>query len=241
MVWKRYSKRLKDLLGLEGSPIAVTYSMTPATGAQKGKRMVCRALLEARNGKIINLSKETSACPGGTWHLGLGPKPTGDQDKFLKKFLVEGEKLFCSIATFNRMISLTTPAPYGLADYVILSPLEKAKQEPDLVVFLCNAEQACRLVTLANYQDGIPPKVEIVGSACHMAIGYPIVSGEINVSLLDYTARKWQKFRPDDLFVSIPCHKMPNLMDSIDYCSAGTAAVELPEGFRRRRQTAGGG
>jgi len=237
MVWKKYSKRLKDLLGLEGSPIAVTYSMTPASGAQKGKRMVCRALLEARDGKIINLSKESSACPGGTWHLGLGPKPTGDQDKFLKRFLVEGEKLFCSIVTFNRMVSLTTPAPYGLAENVILSPLEKAKLEPDLVVFLCNAEQACRLITLANYRDGIPPKLEIAGSACHMAIAYPIVSGEINVSFLDYTARKWQKYRPDELFVSIPYYKMPNLMDSIDSCSAGTAEVELPEGVRRLRDS----
>ncbi len=241
MVWKKYSQRLKDLLGLEGSPIALTYSMTPATGAQKGKRTVCRALLEARDGKIINLSKESSACPGGTWHLGLGPKPTGDQDKFLKKFLVEGEKLFCSIATFNRVMSLGTQPPYGLADNVILSPLEKARQEPDLVVFLCNAEQACRLLTLANYKDGIPPKVEIVGSACHMAIAYPIVSGEINVSFLDYTARKLQKFRPDELFVSIPYHKMPNLMDSIESCSAGTAEVELPAVMRRRRQTPGGG
>jgi len=75
--------------------------------------------------------------------------------------------------------------------------------------------------------------VEIVGSACHMAIAYPIVSGEINVSFLDYTARKWQKYRPDELFVSIPYHRMQNLMDSIDSCSAGTAEVELPDGFRR--------
>ena len=233
MVWKKYSQMLKDLLGLEGSPVAVTYSMTPATGAQRGKRMVCRALLDARDGKIINLSAKTSACPGGSWHLGLAPRPTGEGDKFLKKFLVEGEKLFCSIATFNRVMSLSTQPPYGLAENVILSPLEKAKLEPDLVVFLCNAEQACRLITLANYKDGIPPKVEIVGSACHMAIAYPIVSGEINVSFLDYTARKWQKYRPDELFVSIPYHKMPNLMDSIDSCSAGTAEVELPDGFRR--------
>ena len=236
MMWQDYSARLKGLLGLEGSPVAVTYSMSPAPRARKGKRMVCRALLDAGDGAIINLSAQTSACPGGAWHLGLAPKPTGDADKFLKRFLVEGEKLFCSIATFNRVMSLSTQPPYGLADYVIFSPLEKAELPPDLVVFLCNPEQACRLVTLATYMDGVPPKAELVGSACHMAIAYPIVSGEINVSLLDYTARRWQKYRPDQLFVSIPYYKMPNLMDSIDACSAGTAAVEFPGGRRQRRR-----
>lgn len=234
MLWNDYSARLKELLGLEGSPVAVTYSMSPASGAKKGKRMVCRALLDARDGAVVNLSAESSACPGGAWHLGLAPKPSGDQDKFLKRFLVEGEKLFCSIATFNRVMTLSTQPPYGLADYVIFSPLEKAELTPDLVVFLCNPEQACRLIALATYMDGVPPKGELVGSACHMVIAYPIVSGEINVSLLDYTARRWQKFRPDELFVTIPYHKMPNLMDSIDACSAGTAAVEFPDGVRRR-------
>lgn len=232
MKWQDYSIRLKGLLGLEGSPVAITYSMEPAPRAKKGKRMVCRALLDARDGAVINLNADSCACPGGAWHLGLAPRPTGEADKFLKRFLVEGEKLFCSIATFNRVMTLSTQPPYGLADYVIFSPMEKAKLTPDLVVFLCNAEQACRLVTLATYMDGVPPRAELVGSACHMAIAYPIVSGEINVSLLDYTARRWQKYRPDQLFVSIPYFKMPNLMDSIDVCSAGTAAVEFPNNFR---------
>lgn len=231
MVWQEYSKRLKEVLGLKGSPIAVSYSMVPASGAKQGKYMVCQALPDARDGAIINLSKESCACPGGVWHLGLAPRPSGEMDKFLKKFLVEGEKLFCSIATFHRCIALTTQPPLGLSEYVVLSPLEKAEIAPDLVVFLCNPEQACRLITLATYPDGIPPKTEIVGSACHMAIAYPIVSGELNISFLDYTARKYQNYKPDELFVSIPYHKMPGLMDSIDLCSAGTAKVELPPGF----------
>jgi uncharacterized protein (DUF169 family) len=233
MVWQDYSKRLKGLLALEGSPIAVTYSMAPASGAKKGKRMVCRALLDARDGAVINLSAETCACPGGAWHLGLAPRPSGDEDKFLKRFLVEGEKLFCSIAAFNRAMTLSTQPPCGLADYVILSPLEKAQMPPDLVVFLCHPEQACRLVTLATYRDGIPPRAEIAGSLCHMVIAYPIVSGELNISLMDYTARRWQKYRPDQMFVTIPYHRMPGLMDSIDACSAGTAEVEFPSGMRR--------
>lgn len=232
MVWQGYSKRLKEVLGLEGSPIAVSYSMTPASKAKPGKHWVCQTLLDARDGAIINLSQESCACPGGIWHLGLGPRPSGEADKALKRFLVEGEKLFCSIATFHRAMTLTTQPPLGLAEYVVFSPLEKAELVPDLVVFLCTPEQACRLVTLATYPDGLPPKTEIVGSTCHMVVAYPLVSGELNISLLDYTSRKYQNYKPEELFVTIPYHKLPGLVESIDLCSAGTAKVEFLPGFR---------
>ena len=223
MIWKEYSETLKELLGLEGSPIAVTYSMTPVEGADEGKRPVCRALIEARSGKVINLTRESCSCPGGIWHLGLGPRPTGKLMEGLKRFLVDGEKLFCTLATAGRTFHLTTAAPEGLAENVILSPLEKSEWAPDLVVFLCNPEQACRLLWLAMYPSGIPPKVEMAGSTCHMVIAYPVVTGELNISLMDYTDRKARGYGADELFVTVPYHLMPGLIWSIDKCTAGTA------------------
>ena len=232
MMWNEYAERLREVLKLEGNPIAVTYSMIPAEGGKGGKHWVCGALQEAKDGAIINLDKENSACHGGTWHLGLGPRPTGKDDKALKKFLVEGEKLFCSIATFHRAMTLTAQPPLGLADYVIISPLGNAPSKPDLVLFLCNAEQACRILTLATYDSGVSPKTELVGSACHMAITYPLVSGEINVSFMDYTARKMKGYKPDELFVSVPYHRMAGIIESIPFCTAGTAKTEYPPEFR---------
>ena len=233
MIWKEYSEKLIEVLNLKGNPIAVTYSMTPADGTKEGKHWVCRALQDARDGAIINLHKENSACHGGTWHLGLGPRPTGEMDKTLKKFLVEGEKLFCSIATFHRAMTLTAQPPLGLAEYVVICPLGKTPFKPDLVLFLCNAEQTCRILTLATYNTGVSPKTELVGSACHMAITYPLVSGEINVSFLDYTARKMKGYKPDELFVSVPYHRIAGIIESIPFCMAGTAKTEYPPEFKQ--------
>lgn len=233
MIWRQYAEKLMEVLRLEANPVAVTYSMVPAEGAKEGRYWVCGAMQEAADGAIINLTKENSACQGGTWHLGLGPRPTGERDKALKKFLVEGEKLFCSIATFHRTMTLSAQPPLGLADYVVLSPLGKAPFQPDLVLFLCNAEQACRILTLATYDTGISPKTELVGSACHMAITYPLVSGEINVSFLDYTARKMKKYKADQLFVSVPYYRMAAIVENIPLCTAGTAKTEYPPEFRQ--------
>ena len=225
--WRHYSSIMKDLLALEGSPVAITYSMAPVGGGLDGRFAACQALTAAAEGAVINLSKDNAGCPGGIWHLGLVPRPSGDHDKVLKDFLVNGEKLFSSVAAFHRCMAMTSPPPEGLASYVVMSPLEGAQIMPDLVVVLCNPEQACRLVTLATYQSGRPPRVEMAGSTCHMVVAYPIVTGELNVSLMDYTERKSQKRRPDQLFVTIPYHLMPGLVWSIDRCGAGNA-VMLP-------------
>jgi uncharacterized protein (DUF169 family) len=87
MDWKDSSATLKEVLKLEQHPIAVTYSMVPADGGKDGHHWVCRALQDAAGGSIINLTKDNSACHGGTWHLGLGLKPTGEIDRALEKFL----------------------------------------------------------------------------------------------------------------------------------------------------------
>jgi len=213
------------VLALTGSPIAVSYSMMSPPGTNGQRRSVCQALLHARSGSVVSLSKDTCNCPGGAWHLGLEPRPSDDIYMLWEEFLINGEKLFCSPASVRRTLALTTPPPLGRADHVIFSPLEKAEQMPDLVVFLCNPEQACRLVTLATYPEGKPPKLEMAGSTCHMVIAYPLVTGEMNVSLLDYASRKYQDYEPGELFVTVPYDMMAGLMWSLDRCSAGTAVI----------------
>ena len=233
MEWKEYAEKLQPVLGLRGSPIAVTYSLEADPRGAEGRCWVCAALQRARDGEILSLNRGNSACSGGTSHLGLGPRPSGEADVALKKFLVQGEKLFCSLAALHRMRSLTLPPPTGLAEHVIICPLEAAEQRPDLVIFLVNPEQACRLLTLATYMDGIPPKMQLMGAACYTTIAYPLVSGEINLSLFDYTARRMRRFAKDELLVTVPFPKMHNLIESIPSCGAGTAPIEIPPEFRK--------
>jgi uncharacterized protein (DUF169 family) len=233
MEWTTCADEVRELLGLEGHPVAITYSMEPPSASTGGKHRVCDALLCARDGEVIDLTASISACQGGTWHLGLGERPKGEGDKALKDFLVNGEKLYCSIAAFHRAVTLATAPPLGLADHVILSPLDKAEFRPDVVLFICNAEQACRLVTLDSYDTGIPPCIEMAGATCHQAVAYPVVTGELNVSLMDYTSRRIRGYKPEDLLISIPYHRLPGVMRSIDRCTAGRAKMEIPESFRR--------
>ena len=132
------------------------------------------------------------------------------------------------------MQDLGSAPPTGLSDRIYLGPMESAPLMPDIVIFVCSPEQACRLVTLDHFWDGKPIHAELTGSLCHAAISYPVVTGNTNLTLGDWTARRMQKYGPDVVFLSIPYERIANVILAIPECSAGTAEVVIPEGFRQR-------
>ena len=230
--WKDYAGELNELLEFKDSPIAVTFTNDPVESSGK-KTRVCQAIKMAGRGKAFVLDRETSACPGGSWHCGLTEPPSGEFARGIQEFLTHGEKLTHSITSLWRMLELTPDTPTGISDSIVIRPLDEVKSRPDIVVFICDGEQACRLVTLDRYWDGIPPQIQLFGSLCYTVVAYPVVTGQTNVSFGDWTARRMIGFRKDVVFVSVPYERMANLVDAIGNCSAGTAEFHMPEGMRR--------
>jgi len=170
---------------------------------------------------VIMLSKETCACPGGRSHLGL----TETREVPLK-MLVEGEKLWCDVKTATRSMieseKIARP-PLRIANKVYLYPVSKNIFAPDLVIFLVNAEQVSRLVTLAQFWDGKTPSFEMRGSLCWSSITYPIVSGNFNITAGDISARRMAGWDENIMIASVPVEKVEGIADAIDKSTAGTA------------------
>ncbi len=230
MEWKDYAAQLKELLGLPGEPVAVTYTNDEIEGERK-KVQFCRALKEAEAGTSFIIEEANSVCPGGTWHCGLSEPVSGKGKRRLQWFLTRGEKLTANIVTFERMTKLGTPPPTGLAERVVLGPMATAALRPDLAVFFCNGTQACRLMALDQYWDGVHPRLEPAGALCHSVIAYPLMTGQSNLSLGDITARRSQKYRDDVIFLTVPYERMANLVAAIPECTAGTAEFVRPPDF----------
>jgi uncharacterized protein (DUF169 family) len=222
---------LTDVLELDREIVAVTFTNDEVTATGK-KMWICRALKQAAAGESFVIDRETSGCGGGSWHCGFSEPPTGPAARALQHFLTRGEKLTHSIVSFQRMVGLTAPPPTGLSERLIIEPAKGASRRPDMFVFVCNPEQACRLVWLDIYWDGIPPAVELAGSLCHSAISYPAVTGRTNLTLGDWTARRMQKFESDVVFLTVPYERVGNLLAAVPESSAGTAPVEMPGGGR---------
>ncbi len=214
-------EKIKDVLKLEKEPVGVKYTDDLPKEKEDGYYTVCGAILAASEGKIIVISKETCACPGGIVHLGLakGVRLHG-------KILVEGEKLWVDLKAFCKAIKDTRKIampPLGLSNNIVFYPLREEIYNPDLIIFLVNAEQACRLITLDQFWDGKQKPMEMRGSLCWSSVTYPFVSGNVNVSLGDITARRMENYDPTLLIVSIPFVRFDRILQAIDRSSAGIA------------------
>ena len=235
-IWQEYSLVFKDLLGLEYSPVGLSCLKQPLLKPYDKKKRICRAILEAGKGEASQLSRQTNACLGGAWHLGLSRIEDKNSLNLIRKFVVEGEKLFCSYQALDNLISQMDEAPDNRDSYFVLDSLERCQFKPELVIFICDAQAACRLLTLIIYVDGAMPKIKIGGPTCAMAVIYPLLKNEVNLSFYDYSARKICNVPSDKLLLSLPYSKIPAMVDSIDKCSAGRASIEYPQGFRELMQ-----
>jgi uncharacterized protein (DUF169 family) len=240
MEWQRWGGQFTDLLGLRRLPVAVTYTDTPPAGASRAKCRVCGALTAASRGEVIDLSAENSTCPGGSQYLGLVPVPP-ERAPVLREFLINGEKLFsCPTAIYRAMYLCQVKPPFGLAEHIVFSPLAQAALRPDIAVFVGNAQQAARLITLAFYEDGMPMECDPTGAQCRSVITYPLVTNKVNVSLGDITARRSEEYGDDELFVTLPYASLRSAVNSIPHSSAGTGKAILPPAMRQALEEAGG-
>jgi len=232
MDFEEQSKIFKRTFGLKYEPLAISFTNDEISNGKYEKISVCRALKLAAEGESFLIDETVSTCPGGSRYCGFTEMTSIEQKRRLQRFLTKGEKLTGSIVSFERMQKLTASPPTGLADKIVISPLEKAEIRPDMILFQCNAEQACRLITLDTYWDGLSPEQQIIGALCHSAISYTIMTGLTNISMGDWTARHHQKFDPEIVFLSISYERINNLIDAIPHCSAGEAASVIPEEFQ---------
>jgi len=215
-------KKIREALGVEKEAVGVKYSdESPAAKVAEGHYTVCDGILEAASGKVIMLSEETCSCPGGRTFLGLAERKGAPL-----KMLVEGEKLWCNVKTATRSrieSEKIAKPPVGVASKVYLYPVSKNIFVPDLVIFLANAEQVSRLITLAQFWDGKTPSFEMRSSLCWSSITYPLVSGNFNVTAGDISARRMAGWDKNTMVATIPIEKIQGIADAVDKSTAGTA------------------
>ncbi len=215
MYWQQWSERLRTALRLATEPIAVSFAGAPPAGAAPhGKVSVCQALKRASDGETLTITVETCGCPGGLVSLGLGQLPAQGRER-LVEFLVDKEKAFCSRVALHRGQQSLSP-PVGVASHIVFSPLARAELLPDVVAFIGTPGSLHHLIGFAGYWEGGSMKAELAGPACRTGIAYPVVTGEVGLSLLDFGARRLADFGDDQLLVGVPLHRMIGIIHAFD-------------------------
>ena len=238
MYWQAWSGRLTKELDLETEPVAVSFEGTAAAGepAVAGRASVCQALRRASRGETVTISAETCGCPGGLVSLGLGQLPPEGKER-LVDFLVGKEKVYASRAALHRSQGIVPP-PLGMARAVVFAPLATAALRPDVVLFVGPPGSLHRLAGLASFLEGASIRAELTGPACRTGVTYPLVTGEVGLSLLDFGARRLAPFGEDELLLGVPFHRLVGILHALDH-GAGGAREERPGAAERRIEELG--
>jgi len=211
------SQVLTDVLKLDGSPVAVKLAKTEAN-VPKGYRHLnevlrhCEMVQMARRGAKFYATVEQHACKGGAGMLGVIDIPEN----------VKSGEFFYKLGRFSSIEHAEqTMSDIPYVDFktyaTVYAPLKEASFTPDVVVLLCNPQQAMLIAQANVYELHSRNIADFSGiqSLCGDAVAAPLIRGTINFTLGCSGSRKFAKVHEDELIVGVPMKLLPDLVRAV--------------------------
>lgn len=216
--YEELSSKLKSMLGLKGSPVAVKLVRAkeeiPAGVAEIGEKVRhCEMVQKARHGATFYATTEKHACAGGAGALGITETPekihSGEFYFGLGRFSTKG----AAKRTMNAV-----PRVDDEFYATMYAPLETAAFHPDVIVVIGNPAQMLRVAQANIFGTGGRNYVDFAGiqSLCADAVAEPYVTGEVNATFGCDGSRKYAKIADDELIVGIPVEKLESIVKALE-------------------------
>lgn len=199
------SQKIKDKLGLEKSPVAIKLVINESDipeGIPKIEESIrhCAMVQKAAQGATFYSTVEEQSCKGGAGAIGLMNPPekvkTGEMYYSLGRF--------SSLGSSKRTVD-AIPKIEPIMDAIAYAPLETAPYDPDVVVIICNPEQAMQLAQAMVYTLGGRFEADFAGiqSICADAVAGPYTTKRPNITLGCSGSRKYAGIRPDEVIIGL--------------------------------------
>jgi len=213
------SEKLKNLLGLKGSPVAIRFAPTKAdipAGIPELDKTIrhCSMVNLARNeGKIFYSPAERHECNGGAWSLGLKPiTPSLKNGEFYFKLGKFDSDSACK-RTIERIPHLDTGETFA----TMYAPLEKTPFPPQVIVIVTTPRNMLKLAQSSLFRLGGRICAEFSGiqSVCADATAQTYLSGHPNFSLGCDGSRRYSGIMDDEMVMGFPAEMLPELITAL--------------------------
>jgi uncharacterized protein (DUF169 family) len=217
-LYNKLSLKIKDQLKLEKSPVAIKLVSNKENipeGIPKLEENLrhCEMVEKALKGEIFySTAKEQPLCNGdGT--LGLKELPA----------IVKSGKMHYSMGKFSSLESAkrtvdAIPKIDNIMKAVIYAPLETTPYTPDVIVVICNPQQAMQLSQAMVYtlNDRFIADFAGIQSVCGDAVAGPYKTKKPNITLGCDASRKFAGIKPYELIVGINGEDIGFVVNALD-------------------------
>jgi uncharacterized protein (DUF169 family) len=210
------NRLLVDVLKVQRPPVAITYCAdAPPRGYEAVKIVACALLRLAEAGRRVYVNAEHHDCWVGQYHLGL----LGDPDPVITsgEYLTMAQGFFTEEgARCNKEQS--SSLPHNTIQALAAAPLSSVPDgvPVDLVICICNAQQAMQIAGAASVRTGTFPVGELGPSACSSIFATPWHTQNSVYAIGDGGGRMHNRLAAGDLFVSIPRHHFRYIFELVE-------------------------
>jgi len=217
----RIERILKDVLGLDGWPVAVkllnSSSKIPSGVKEIGEfRRHCEIIQKVRRyGETFFAPPSKQKCKVAGISLGL-MKPTEEFREHQRQELFETQHRFKTEALLRKFLENTPTVP-DRHSAILYGPLGAFPTDPDVVVLVCDTLQAMKIIQAYQYATGKRANASMGGlfSLCADAVATPYSQGTLNIAIGCEGAREHGGLKDYELSVGFPYRMAETLTDGL--------------------------
>lgn len=212
------SKKLKDNLGLDRSPVALKFVLNKEDLPEDIKKIDnpvrhCEMVTRASRGEMFYATSQDQSCKGGAAAIGMGKAPqklkTGEFYYELGRFSSIGaaKRTMDSIPKIDMEIYAT-----------IYAPLEEATFHPDVIIVISNPAQAMKLAQALVYTLGGRLEADFAGiqSICADAVAGPFMRKTPNFTLGCSGSRQFAGIEDQEIIVGLNGENIGCLINALE-------------------------
>ncbi|MGF1507651.1 MAG: DUF169 domain-containing protein [Anaerolineae bacterium] len=207
---------LVERLRVKRQPVAITYCPdAPPPGYQPADVVACALVKKAEEGGRVYVDVDHHDCWVGQYHLGLLEEPPAYITS--GQYLTDAQGFFTEQgAACNKQQSYSLPA--GTIKALAAAPLNAVPEgvTVDLIVCICNAQQAMQIAGAASVREGTFPHGELGPSACASIFAAPWHTQNSVFALGDGGGRAFNRVGAGEMFVSIPSHHFRYIVELVE-------------------------
>lgn len=172
----------------------------------------CQMVAAATKGNCIKARKEDFKCKSGVRVLGIDPTDlmNSQGENWVHLGLYRDAEVSRTVR--KELVYLTDPC-YG----VVLAPIEKMKDFPDVVILVVNPYNSMRLIQGYAYTYGMPKSINMIGNqaVCLECTARPIGVKDMNVSMLCIGTRHRAGWKDDEMAIGVPGEQFASVVNGL--------------------------